>query len=155
MGRPDWVWQSGVLVPTMESWNGLDIMLEIKRLLGCEWFPDIYAFWSKSWRFYEAAKEDKPHLPSGKHGSGNTKSSCLTEQINCLGSQSTFPQNFQGNSQYFLATPRGLLCQNLKQNHKAHFMHQWHLAVVNKQPLRDTDGLRNLVMGLTGFYILL
>lgn len=42
--RPDWVWQPGVLVPPMESRNNLDIMLEIRRLLGCELFPDIYAF---------------------------------------------------------------------------------------------------------------
>lgn len=52
--RTNWVCQSGVLVPTVESRNDLDIMLEIKRPLGCELFPDIYAFWSELWGFYEA-----------------------------------------------------------------------------------------------------
>lgn len=95
-------------------------------------------------------KGDKPHFPVGKHGSGNKKSLCLIEQMNCLGPQSTFPQNSQGNFQYFLATPRRLLCQN----QKAHFMHQLHLAVESKQPQKGTYGLRDLIVGFHGFLYL-
>lgn len=93
-------------------------------------------------------KGNKSHLPSGKHGSGNTKSSCLIE----LGTPEHLPTEFPEQFPVFLSHAKGIaLTKSKTQNHKAHFRHQLHLAAMSKQPLKGTCGLRYLIMGFRRF----